>query len=375
LPPIENGLLYGCGDGTSGQLGKGEREKRRRLSVIRQLEGVAVRDIACGAQHSVVLSVCGATFAFGSNARGQCGVSGGVDVVTVPTEIESLRRRGIVAVRCGAHHSLAISDSQRAFGWGANNFQQLAVMGDESVLVTPVALPSDNVVDAACGERHTLLLSGGGEVLSCGQGGAGQLGRAVNGATLAACDGELSTAANVVAWHLAAGGLFSFVATRSRHRDDDALNASSQSLSAFAEQFDASMSVDMARVSLLERYRIPLPHLTTTKLRDVLQNDALTRLDLSARTASLAQLAGNSANIRLQWFQSNDVVDIEVFGVSSTHDADVQLAADGLRLVVRFQQPRATLTLLPFAAIDNVKVVKSLVIFIQKKKQCVLRID
>lgn len=51
------GALLSCGDNSYGQLGKGDREKRRALTPVQHLTGVALRSIAAGARHSICVTV------------------------------------------------------------------------------------------------------------------------------------------------------------------------------------------------------------------------------------------------------------------------------------------------------------------------------
>ena len=120
-------------------------------------------------------------------------------------------------VRAGDYHSLAVAVDGKVYGFGANNFKQLGLQ-DVSNVNTPVQLPCNDVLEVACGARHSLLLTADAQVLSCGQGGAGQLGR---DSEITKTLGSVSNISNVntLDLNIAAGELFSVVVVR-RSNDD-----------------------------------------------------------------------------------------------------------------------------------------------------------
>jgi Regulator of chromosome condensation (RCC1) repeat len=87
----------------------------------------------------------------------------------------ALRHASIAKVRCGARHCVAISKTGVAYSFGENSSKQLG-LGDDTAAVAEVEDPVEmavqkglRIIDAACGERHTVLLTDGdGAVLSCG---------------------------------------------------------------------------------------------------------------------------------------------------------------------------------------------------------------
>jgi hypothetical protein len=210
-----SGAVFGVGDGSSGQLGKGDRERRRYISALAHLSGIAVRGVACGARHTVFLTVEGTVLTCGANDFGQLGVAtrfgasahyaspthslieplipgaeyGGSptgtltqvpSLVNTPTPVRALRGRAICHVECGANHSIAIADDGSVFVWGSNHFGQLGLPINDKIVGAPtllVAVKPDRILAAAGGVRHSLFVTTRGTVRSFGQGSAGQLGR------------------------------------------------------------------------------------------------------------------------------------------------------------------------------------------------------
>ncbi|XP_030207016.1 probable E3 ubiquitin-protein ligase HERC3 isoform X5 [Gadus morhua] len=135
--------------------------------------------VACGDQHSIVLTEDGQALSWGSNARGQLGLTlPETSVVPSPTPVAALSGVPLVQVTAGGAHTLALSVSGTVFGWGQNDAGQLG-LGDTTDKSTPVTVECLNLkktVSISCGERHTAVLTKGGVVLTFGSGGCGQLG-------------------------------------------------------------------------------------------------------------------------------------------------------------------------------------------------------
>ncbi|CAL8329977.1 unnamed protein product [Merluccius merluccius] len=140
-----------------------------------------VLQVACGDHHCIVLTEDGKVLTWGSNARGQLGLtlpdSSVVDVQS-PTPVAALSGAPLVQVTAGGSHSFALSVSGTVFGWGQNDVGQLG-LGDTTDRATPVTvecLHLKKTVAVSCGERHTAVLTKGGVVFTFGGGGFGQLG-------------------------------------------------------------------------------------------------------------------------------------------------------------------------------------------------------
>ena len=83
-------------------------------------------------------------------------------------------------VAAGASHVIALMESD-VYAWGRNNFGQLGIGGQKVEQVySPQKIKSFNadlkVVQAACGENHSVFLLVNGSVMTCGSNEFGQLG-------------------------------------------------------------------------------------------------------------------------------------------------------------------------------------------------------
>jgi hypothetical protein len=87
----------------------------------------------------------------------------------------ALKRARIAKVRCGTKHCVAVSTDGDAYSFGDNSYKQLgigegAAPMEESVEPVRMAVPKGlRIMDADCGDKHTVLVTeGDGAVLSCG---------------------------------------------------------------------------------------------------------------------------------------------------------------------------------------------------------------
>ena len=83
-----------------------------------------IHSVACGSQHTVILTRNGALYTLGRNLEGQLGLGSRTSVDT-PTEVTSLRQECICEISAGADFTVAVSDSGTVFGWGSNAAGQL----------------------------------------------------------------------------------------------------------------------------------------------------------------------------------------------------------------------------------------------------------
>ena len=155
----QDGDVWGWGANYDGQLGIAEGCRMDRWQPTRQLfmpDG-AVRSLAAGEAHSLILRDDGSVLACGLNSHGQLG-DGTRDtrrepvMVAVPLLGEQAPRA--VAIAAGATHSLAALDSGDLLAWGCNSSGQLGpgppVSHDQLIasLREELGLEADQVSDA-----------------------------------------------------------------------------------------------------------------------------------------------------------------------------------------------------------------------------------
>ena len=142
--------------------------------------------VSCGNYHTIVATAKGKAYAWGNNDYGQCGIADRAQdplssemIVYSPKLInpDSFNRQQIVDIECGAYFSMFIDTARKLFSCGKNTHGQLG-LGTFLNAYGPVQVSkiTERVSQVACGEEHSLVLTGTGQVYSMGWNQTGQLG-------------------------------------------------------------------------------------------------------------------------------------------------------------------------------------------------------
>ncbi|KDP29458.1 hypothetical protein JCGZ_19287 [Jatropha curcas] len=173
----EDGELYGWGWGRYGNLGLGDRMDRLVPEKVSLTHGEKMVMVACGWRHTISVSSSGGLYTYGWSKYGQLGHGDFADHL-IPHQLEALRDSFISQVSGGWRHTMAVTSDGKLYGWGWNKFGQIGV-GDNVDHCSPVIVkfPHDQkVIKISCGWRHTLAVTERQNVFSWGRGTSGQLG-------------------------------------------------------------------------------------------------------------------------------------------------------------------------------------------------------
>ncbi|XP_054722034.1 uncharacterized protein LOC129231695 [Uloborus diversus] len=176
---VQNGVLYTWGKSGCGRLGledvSVEYQSPQPVPTFLRLQ-INVLAVSCGALHTLALTDCG-LFGWGSSRFGQLG-AGDVQQTIQPIVLESLISEEIIKIKCGQYHSIAVASDGRVYTWGWGIHGQLGHGNAEDVNIPTVvkALKKKNIVAISAGQGHTVLLSKNGDVYTFGCGMFGQLG-------------------------------------------------------------------------------------------------------------------------------------------------------------------------------------------------------
>ncbi|KAJ7519002.1 hypothetical protein O6H91_20G018700 [Diphasiastrum complanatum] len=178
----ENGAVYTCGYGGFGALGHGVYQRELQPRLVEDLESEKLVHIAAGGAHSAAVSESGDVYTWGRDeGEGRLG-HGNEDlmnegVLAVPLKVQELPEP-IVVVACGGFFTMALTLDGQLWSWGGNSNYELG-RGDKRNDFRPKQVPNmynNRIVQVACGGYHSTALTEDGQVLTWGHGGHGQLG-------------------------------------------------------------------------------------------------------------------------------------------------------------------------------------------------------
>lgn len=173
--------VFAFGDNSNGQLGCATESHRNGIVHVPLNAGHTVISIAAGALHSLLaLAGDSGVYAFGWNLYGQCGTGDNLDVRTAAL-IPGLSGIAVSGIAGGLSHSACVTQSGDAYVWGRIDGASIQHGGQDntgSPALTPQLCESpdlDGCVSAIrCGARHIAALRHDGSVVCWGWNGHGQ---------------------------------------------------------------------------------------------------------------------------------------------------------------------------------------------------------
>ncbi|KAL5753461.1 hypothetical protein ACOSP7_023638 [Xanthoceras sorbifolium] len=171
--------VYSWGWGDFGRLGHGNSSDLFTPQPIKALQGLRIKQIACGDSHCLAVTMEGEVQSWGRNQNGQLGLGTTVDSL-VPQKIQAFQGVSIKMVSAGAEHTVAVTEDGDLYGWGWGRYGNLG-LGDRNDRLVPekvanVYLQGEKMVMVACGWRHTISVSSSGGLYTYGWSKYGQLG-------------------------------------------------------------------------------------------------------------------------------------------------------------------------------------------------------
>ncbi|MBQ8300663.1 MAG: hypothetical protein IJX57_01675, partial [Clostridia bacterium] len=157
---------------------------------IAHADGIAMPQVASGANHTIALRYDGTVWAWGYNANGELGNGASANIYSpirvTGGETGEEYLSGIVEIAAGSNHNLALRKDGTVWAWGYNNYGQL---GNNSTTVSrfPIQVKGLNaelnltgIVSIAAGHLNSFALSKDGTVYAWGYNGYGTLGNGNN---------------------------------------------------------------------------------------------------------------------------------------------------------------------------------------------------
>ena len=169
------GDLFTFGSGDYGMLGHGGEGDEEVPRLVEALVGKKVVGVSKGAYHTAVWTETGELFTCGYGGNGRLG-HGGKNTELAPRLVAALAAKQVVGVVAGAYHTAVWTDTGELFTFGQGEHGQLGQGGDQKLPRMVEALAGKKVVGAAAGTYHTAVWTEEGELFTFGKGERGMLG-------------------------------------------------------------------------------------------------------------------------------------------------------------------------------------------------------
>ncbi|KZV38592.1 hypothetical protein F511_09343 [Dorcoceras hygrometricum] len=200
--------VFSWGWGDFGRLGHGDSSDFFSPQPIKALHGLQIKQIACGDSHCLAVTMEGEVRSWGRNQNGQLGLGTTEDSLS-PQRIEAFQGIRVKMVAAGAEHTAAVTEDGELYGWGWGRYGNLG-LGDRDDRFVPGKVESievllsnlgkkyvyfslflflhlpkyhgdpwlqgEKMVLVACGWRHTVSVSSSGGLYTYGWSKYGQLG-------------------------------------------------------------------------------------------------------------------------------------------------------------------------------------------------------
>ena len=169
-----NYQIYSFGHSDFGQLGLGNFDNRNKPKLLEFNKKIIY--VCCGDYHSIILTTNYEVFVFGRNDFGALGLGPEVESRCTPQFL--LMDLSISDIACGWDYTVILNElkSNEILVFGYNSYGQLGLGHTENVYVPKLLTLDDSIIRVSCGESHTMILSDEGKVIVFGRNHHGQLG-------------------------------------------------------------------------------------------------------------------------------------------------------------------------------------------------------
>ena len=163
--------LYGWGSNEDGQLGIKviNDSKIYKPVLIEDIINITIKQISCGAFHTLVLTSDGMVYGWGWNGVGQIGCEKELgEKISVITQLKTLKN--IKAIHCLFKASFALTDNGMVYSWGLNRCYDLGheLKQNEWFFEPQLIINLLNITSICSSYFNTYFLSNEGNIYYCG---------------------------------------------------------------------------------------------------------------------------------------------------------------------------------------------------------------
>uniref|UniRef100_A0A3B4DTS3 X-linked retinitis pigmentosa GTPase regulator n=1 Tax=Pygocentrus nattereri TaxID=42514 RepID=A0A3B4DTS3_PYGNA len=172
----ENGKLFMFGSNNWGQLGLGTKASVNKPTCVKALKSEKVKLVACGRTHTLVYTSRGNLYAAGGNNEGQLGLGDYEERASFQLVDFFTKRGPIKMLAAGSNMSAALMQDGKLYVWGDNSEGQIG-LGKEAGAVIPQELSvGRRVAWVSCGYYHSAIVTVDGALFTFGERDCGKLG-------------------------------------------------------------------------------------------------------------------------------------------------------------------------------------------------------
>lgn len=130
--------------------------------------------INCGHNHTTIIS--DHVYVCGRNLEGRLGLGHKINqCIPQKLNFNFNFNKTIKSISCGAHHTIALTNSNEIYAWGGNEYGQVGLAHNQNQYL-PQKILLENIMSVSCGECHTIVLTNYNKIYVWGQNHSGQLG-------------------------------------------------------------------------------------------------------------------------------------------------------------------------------------------------------
>ena len=166
------GIMYGCGSNDKKQLSN--KYKILTNITIFKYDFNNIIKIACGQYASYLVNDKMELYTVGSNQCGQLGIND--DSASSNGEFNLILDHNVVTVAAGSSHVIFLTQNGQVFGFGYNAYSQCGYQIPELLKPMKINVDSDkNLIDVKCGAYHTIIVTQQNDWYSFGRNNESQL--------------------------------------------------------------------------------------------------------------------------------------------------------------------------------------------------------